>query len=80
VFFPTLVEDEDVIQIYNHKEIGEGSQYVVHQPHEGGWGIFQDKGHDQPLKNTLFSLESTLPYISLFYGGAGGSRTLDQSY
>jgi hypothetical protein len=24
VFFPTLVEDEDVIQIYNHKGIGEG--------------------------------------------------------
>jgi hypothetical protein len=68
VFFPTLVEDEDVIQIYNHKGIGEGPQDVIHQPHEGGWGIRQAKGHDQPLEKTFFRLESSLPYISLFYG------------
>jgi hypothetical protein len=36
VFFPTLFEDEDVIQIHNHKGIGEGFQYVIHQHHEGG--------------------------------------------
>jgi hypothetical protein len=32
-------EDEDVIQIYHHKEVGEGSQYIIHQPHESGWCI-----------------------------------------
>jgi hypothetical protein len=46
VFFPTLVEDEDLIQIYNHKVIGEGMKYVIHQPHEGGWVIHQAKGND----------------------------------
>jgi hypothetical protein len=45
-----------------------GLQDVIHQPHEGGWGICQAKGHDQPLENTFFRLESSLPYISLFYG------------
>jgi hypothetical protein len=68
VFCPTLVEDEDVIQIYNHKGIGEGPQDVFHHPHEILYGIHQAKGHDQPLKNTFFRLESSLPYTSMFYG------------
>jgi hypothetical protein len=34
VFFPSLVEDEDLIQTYNHKGIDEGPQDVIHQPHE----------------------------------------------
>jgi hypothetical protein len=33
------VEDEDVIQIYYHKGVGKGFQYIVHQPHESGWCI-----------------------------------------
>jgi hypothetical protein len=68
VFFPTLAKDEDFIHIYNHKGIVEGLKYVVHQPHEICWGIHQTKGHDQPLENTFFRLERSLPYISLFYG------------
>jgi hypothetical protein len=43
-------------------------QDVIHQPHEGGWGIHQAKGHDQPLEETFFRLESGLPYINMFYG------------
>jgi hypothetical protein len=39
VLIPHSVEDEDVIQIYYHKEVGEGSQYIIHQPHESGWCI-----------------------------------------
>jgi hypothetical protein len=34
-----LPEDEDVIQIYHQKRVGEGSQYIIHQPHESGWFI-----------------------------------------
>jgi hypothetical protein len=39
VLFPRSAEDEDVIQIYHHKGVGEGSQYIIHQPHESGWCI-----------------------------------------
>jgi hypothetical protein len=39
VILPHFVEDEDVIQIYYHKGVGEGSQYIIHQPHESGWCI-----------------------------------------
>jgi hypothetical protein len=49
VFGPSLVVNENVIQIYNYKSIGERSQDIVHHPHESGWRIYQTKGHDQPL-------------------------------
>jgi hypothetical protein len=37
VLLPCFVEDEDVIQIYYHKGVHEGYQYIIHQPHESGW-------------------------------------------
>jgi hypothetical protein len=39
VLLPRSTEYEDVIQIYYHKGVGEGSQYIIHQPHESGWCI-----------------------------------------
>jgi hypothetical protein len=39
VLLPRSTEDEDVIQIYYHKGVGEGSQYILHRPHESGWFI-----------------------------------------
>jgi hypothetical protein len=67
VFRPTLVEDEDVIQIHHHKRIDERSQDIVHHPHESCWGIRQAKGHDQSFKKTFFGLEGSVPYIGLIY-------------
>jgi hypothetical protein len=67
VFHPILVEDEDVIQIHHHKRIGERLQYIIHHPHESGWGIWEAKGHDQPVKKIFFGLEGILPYIDFLY-------------
>jgi hypothetical protein len=53
VFVPSLVVNENVIQIHHYKSIGEWSQDIVHNPHESGWGIFQTKGHDQPFKKAF---------------------------
>jgi hypothetical protein len=53
-FCPSLVVDKDVMQIHHYKSIGERLEDIVHHPHEICWGIFQDKGHDQPFKNTFF--------------------------
>ena len=66
VIFPNFVENENVIQIYDHKRIGERSQDIVHQSHESCWSISQAKIHDQPFEKTLFKLEGNLPNISLF--------------
>ena len=68
VLLPISAKDEDVIQIYHHKRVGEGSQYIIHQPHESYWCICYEKGNDQPFEETLFRFESYLPYISLFDG------------
>jgi hypothetical protein len=68
VLLPSSVEDEDVIQIYHHKRVGEGYQYIIHQPPESGWCIFYAKGHDQSFKEAFFGFESCLPYISWFDG------------
>jgi hypothetical protein len=53
VFFPSLVVNEDVIQIHLYKIIGEWSQDIVHHSHECGWSIYQTKGHDKPFKKTF---------------------------
>jgi hypothetical protein len=66
VLFPTFATNEDVVQIYNHKRIGEWSQDIIHQYHEHCWRISQAKRHDQPFEKTLLRLEANLPNIILF--------------
>ena len=66
VIYPTFAENEDVIQMYDHKRIGERSQDIVHQSHESCWSVSQAKRHDQPFEKTLFRLEGSLPDIILF--------------
>jgi hypothetical protein len=53
VLCPSIIVNEDVIQIHHYKIIGEWSQDIIHHPHESGWIIFQTKGHDQPFKKTF---------------------------
>jgi hypothetical protein len=53
VFFPSIVINEDVIQIPHYKIIGEWLKDIIHHPHESGWRIFQTKENDQPFKNTF---------------------------
>jgi hypothetical protein len=52
---------------YTTKKNGERPQYIIHHPHESCWGVFQDKGHENPFKNTFFGLERSLPYINFLY-------------
>ena len=61
---PILDEDEDIIQIYDHKRIDEGPQNVIHHPHESWWIISQSKRHDQPLKKTFLALKGSFLDIS----------------
>jgi hypothetical protein len=67
VFCPSLVVYENVNQIHHYKTIGERSQDIIHHPHKHFRSIFQTKGHDQPFKNTFFSLKGDLPHICMFY-------------
>ena len=65
VIFPTFVENEDVVQIYNHKIIGEILQDIILQYHEICWSISQPKRNDQPFEKVIFRLEGSLPDIGL---------------
>jgi hypothetical protein len=60
-----FVEYKDSIKIYNHKTIGEKTQYIIHHPNEFFWIISKCKTHDQQLKKDLFKLEGNILYISL---------------
>jgi hypothetical protein len=53
VFGPSLVVNENAIQIHHCKIIGEWSQDIVHHPLKRGWRICQTKGHDQPFKKAF---------------------------
>jgi hypothetical protein len=58
VFFPSLVVNENVIQIHHYKSIGEWSQDIVHHPHESGWSIFKPKGMTNHSKIPSFDLKA----------------------
>jgi len=66
VLFPTLTEDQDVVQVHYHERVGKGPQDIVHQLHEGCGAIRQLKRHDQPFRKALLELEGNLPHIGRF--------------
>ena len=66
VLFPTLAEDQDVIQVYHYKWVGEWPQDAIHQPHEGCRSIRQPKRQNQPFKKALLRFEGSLPHIRGF--------------
>jgi hypothetical protein len=66
VLFPNFAENEDGVQIYDRKRIGECSQNIGHKSHEICWNISQTKRNDPPFKNNIFILEGSIPNISLF--------------
>ena len=49
-------KDEDFIQIYHHKRVGEGSQYIIHQPLEVAGAFVKPKG---------MTIHSKRPYLDL---------------
>jgi hypothetical protein len=61
MFFPSSIEDEDVIQIYDHKRVCEQLQDIIHHPHECCRTICQPKGMTNHSK-AFFRLEGGLPY------------------
>ena len=57
---PILVEDEDVIQIYDHKIIDEWLYDVIHYPRENCWSISQTKSHENIIENIFSRLEGCI--------------------
>jgi hypothetical protein len=64
VFFPSLAEDENVIQYTTTNELVKG-QDVIHQPHKSCRGICQPERHDQPFKKALLGFEGAVFHTSV---------------
>jgi hypothetical protein len=69
VLFPRSDEDKDVIQIYHHKGVGEGSKYIIHQPHESGCCILN------PKRMTSHSWRPCLDLKVVFHTSVGSMGT-----
>ena len=46
VVFFVVAEDENVIQLYDNKDISHVAEDVIHEMLKGGWGVGHTKGHD----------------------------------
>ena len=47
VVFFDVAEDENVIQIYNNKDVGHVAEDIVLKMLKGGWGVGHSEGHDE---------------------------------
>jgi hypothetical protein len=57
VFYPILVEDEDVIQIHHDKRIHERPQDIIHHPHEFVGAFVKPKGMTNHSKRPSLDLK-----------------------
>ena len=62
-----VAEDKNVVQIYNHKDIGHVVEDVVHEMLKGGWGVGRTKGHDKVLKRPISCTKGSFPLVSRGY-------------
>jgi hypothetical protein len=63
MFFFILRIDKDVIEENYHESVQFRHEYQIHQVHEVCRSIYQSKGHDKILEQTIASRESHLRYI-----------------
>ena len=65
MFLLSHTEYHNIFQIKNHKLTQESFQNFIHQPHESTRCISQTKRHNQPFLQTIFCVESSLPFITI---------------
>ena len=53
---------------------------IIHESHEGSWGIGQAKGHDCEFKVPIPSAEGCLGYVLLSYPDLVVARCASQSW
>jgi hypothetical protein len=63
VSVPCPTEDENFIEVDDHKSTQMFFEDVIDEPHESGWGVSETERHDFPLKKTKFGLEHFFPNI-----------------
>ncbi|KAG5317508.1 hypothetical protein C0989_001394 [Termitomyces sp. Mn162] len=56
--------DQDIVQIYNDKDVVHVVEDVVHEVLEGGGGVSHSKGHYKILKEAVVGAKGGLPFMS----------------
>ena len=64
VFFGVVGIDQDAVKVNDDTDIEQITKNVVHETLEGCRSIGETKRHDEPLKGTIASMESGLPFIT----------------
>lgn len=55
--------NEDVINVHDDKLVQKWREHIIHQVHEGGWGVGEAKRKDSKLKVTIAGAEGGLVHI-----------------
>lgn len=61
-------EDEDVVEVDEHKPVQEIPQHVIHQGLKNSWKVSKTKGQDLVFVVAQQGVECDLPFISLMDG------------
>ncbi|KAG5348809.1 hypothetical protein C0989_008006 [Termitomyces sp. Mn162] len=56
--------DQDIVQIYDDKDVIHVMEDVVHEVLEGGGGVSHSKGHYKILKEAVAGAKGGLPFMS----------------
>ena len=65
VFFVILAVNQDVINVNDYTNVEEGSEDILNESLECGWGIGESKGHDLILIMAILGMESCLLNVIL---------------
>ena len=65
VFLQVIGVDQDVIEIYNHRDIYHVSENVIHKALESGRGIGKSEQHNQPFERPIAGSKGGFPLISI---------------
>jgi hypothetical protein len=63
VFFKSVGVNEGIIKICSAKSVEVGSENIVDEILEGGWGIGETKCHNQGLEKAISGSEGSLPFL-----------------
>ena len=65
VLFWVIGVYQDIVQVYDYRDINHIGEDIVHEPLETRWGIGETLRHYQPLERPVSGPESGFPFIAI---------------
>ncbi len=67
VFRGVIGIDEDVVKVYDYRNVKHVSKNIVHKALECRGSVGEPKRHDTPFKGAVMGLEGCFPFITFSY-------------